>query len=153
MRAIEPTLPDALHSAFERIDQPVPHWAGLTPEAPAVCQGGVVWSYARFAEAVARVAAFLTDRGVRPGDRVLVVQENGLAAVTVLLAAARIGAWTVPVNARLAWPEIEAIRGHARPRLTVHTLGVSPDAQAHAERDGAAEAPGLEDLDVAFRVA
>jgi acyl-CoA synthetase (AMP-forming)/AMP-acid ligase II len=153
VRAIESTAPDASRSAFERIDQPVTHWAGLTPEAPAVRQGEVVWSYAEFAEAIARVAAFMTDHGVRPGDRILVVQENGQAAVAFLLAAARVGAWTVPVNARLAWPEIEAIRGHARPRLTVHTLGVSPDAGAHAERDGAAEAPGLEDLDVAFRVA
>jgi acyl-CoA synthetase (AMP-forming)/AMP-acid ligase II len=157
VRAIDTTVPDpprtAPRDAFERIDQPVAHWARHTPEAPAIRQGDVVWSYAEFAEAIARVATFLTDHGVRPGDRVLVVQENGLAAVTFLLAAARIGAWTVPVNARLTWPEIEAIRGHARPRLTVYTLGVSSDAEAHAERDGAVGAPGLEDLAVAFRLA
>jgi acyl-CoA synthetase (AMP-forming)/AMP-acid ligase II len=157
VRAINPATPDAARAApgdaFERIDQPVAVWARLTPKAPAVCQGGTALSYAEFAEAIARVAACLTDRGVRPGDRVLVVQENGLAAVTVLLAAARINAWAVPLNARLAWPEIEAIRRHARPRITVYTLGVSPDAEAHAERDGAAGAPGLEDLGMALRVA
>ncbi len=142
-------LPQA---GFDRIDEPVAFWARHRPAAPAVREGGRVRSYAEFAADIERAAAFLAERGVRPGDRILVVQENGLAAVAFLLAASRIGAWAVPLNARLAWPEIEAIRGHARPRVTLYTLGVSPDAEAHAARDGAAGAAGLEDLGVAYRM-
>ncbi len=146
------TAPELPHGGFDRIDGPVAFWARHRPGAPAVREGGRVRSYAEFASDIERAAAFLAEHGVRPGDRVLMVQENGLAAVTFLLAASRIGAWAVPLNARLAWPEIEAIRGHARPRITVYTLGVSPDAEAHAARDGAA-GPGLEALGVAYSLA
>ena len=50
------------------------------------------------------------------GDRVLILLENGLAAATLLFAAAKLGAWAVPVNARLTGAEVAAIRNHARAR-------------------------------------
>ena len=51
--------------AAERRDHPFLVWAPF--EAPAVA-----WSYARFADAAARIAGGLARRGVRSGDRVLV---------------------------------------------------------------------------------
>jgi acyl-CoA synthetase (AMP-forming)/AMP-acid ligase II len=149
-RDVAPVPPPA---GFDRIDEPAAFWARHRPDASAVCEAGRVRSFAEFAADIERAAAFLAERGVRPGDRVLVVQENGLAAVVLLLAASRVGAWAVPLNARLSWPEIGAIRGHARPRVTFYTRGVSPDAEAHAARDAADDAPGLEHLDVAYRLA
>jgi acyl-CoA synthetase (AMP-forming)/AMP-acid ligase II len=141
------------HDEFERIDQPVFHWARHRPDAPAVCEGGTVRSYAQFGADIERAAAFLTARGVQAGDRVLIVFENGLAAATLILAAARAGAWAVPLNARLSAREIESIRAHARPRISLYAVGNSPDAEAHAARDGASGAPGLEFLRVRCRMA
>jgi crotonobetaine/carnitine-CoA ligase len=64
------------------------------------------WSYARFADAAARMAGGLAARGVRPGDRVLVLLENCPEALLTLFACARLGAIYVPINALAAGPEL-----------------------------------------------
>ncbi|MBL8907463.1 MAG: acyl--CoA ligase, partial [Rhizobiales bacterium] len=75
----------------------------------------------------------------RGGDRVLIVNENSIAAVTALFAASRLDAWAVPVNARLTAAEIDRIRDHARPRAIIVTSRISPEAKAHADRIDASE--------------
>ena len=143
--------PDPPLDAFARVHEIVDHWAGRTPGAPAASGGGRLMSYAELAAAGEAAAAVLSGQGLRAGDRLLLVIENGLAATVLLLAASRIGAWAVLVNARLTGPEIAAIRDHARPRLSFYTVGVSPEAAAHAEADGAEAAAELADLEVAWR--
>ncbi len=105
--------------AFARIDEPVAYWAERTPDAPAVSEAGRVLSYAEFVADIGRTANFLAAQGLGAGDRVLILLENGLAAATLLFAVVRLGAWAVPVNARLTGAEVTAIRGHARPRLSL----------------------------------
>jgi acyl-CoA synthetase (AMP-forming)/AMP-acid ligase II len=147
----EAPTPDPPLDAFARVHEIVDHWAGRTPGAPAASGGGRLLSYAELAAAGEAAAAVLTGHGLRAGDRLLLVIENGLAAVVLFLAASRLGAWAVPVNARLTGPEIAAIRDHARPRLSFYTTGVSPEAAAHAEADGAEAAAELAELEVAWR--
>src|SRR3954469_25910082 len=86
-------------------DQVARH-ARTTPSAPAFRFGGAGRSYAELDERVTRLAAALTDRGVRRGDRVAVLTLNGLEAVETFLAAARLGAIAVPVNFRLVADEV-----------------------------------------------
>ena len=57
-----------------------------------------------------------------------------MLAVVALLAAARLRAWAVPLNARLSPAEVDTIRAHCDPRITIYTAGVSADAKAHAVR-------------------
>jgi acyl-CoA synthetase (AMP-forming)/AMP-acid ligase II len=144
-------VPDPPLDAFARIHEIVDHWAGRTPDAPAASGAGRSMSYAELAAAGEDAAATLAGHGLRAGDRMLLVLENSLAAAVLLLAASRIGAWSVAVNARLTGPEIAAIRDHARPRLSLYTTGVSPDAAAHAEADGAEAVPGFAGLGIAWR--
>ncbi len=118
------------------------------PDSPALAEGDTVWSYARYAAAIRGVAALLDRGGVRPGDRLMIVAENGLAAAAAIMAASELDAWAVVVNARLAAPEIDAIRDHCLPRRIVYTVGSSDDASRHGARHGAAavgdpELPGL----------
>ncbi|MSP82343.1 MAG: long-chain fatty acid--CoA ligase [Alphaproteobacteria bacterium] len=118
------------------------------PESPALAEGDTVWSYARYAAAIRGTAALFDRAGVRPGDRVMIVAENGLAAATAIMAASELDAWAVVVNARLAAPEIDAIRDHCRPRRIIYTVASSEDAARHGIRHGAqpvtdAELPGL----------
>ena len=75
--------------------------------------------------------------GVRPGDRVMVVGENGPAMALFLFALPSAGAWVVNVNARLAAREIDAIREHCAARRVLYLLEDSADARAHAQRHGA----------------
>jgi long-chain acyl-CoA synthetase len=112
--------------------------AARDPDAPALAEAGRVLSYRGLVEAVERLAELLRTRGVRPGDRVLLVSENCAAQVAAIFAASSVGAWIVNVNARLSAPELETIRTHSGARIALYTTGVSPEALAHAERDAAA---------------
>ncbi len=143
--------PDPPLDAFARVHEIVDHWAGCTPAAPAASGGGRLLSYAELAAAGEAAAAVLSGQGLRAGDRLMLVIENSLAAAVLLLAASRLGAWAVPVNARLTGPEIAAIRDHARPRLSFYSVGVSLEAAAHAEADGAEAAAELAELGLAWR--
>ncbi|AWK85796.1 long-chain fatty acid--CoA ligase [Azospirillum thermophilum] len=120
-----------------RISHPALAWAETTPDAPALNDGREEWSYRRFGEAIRRMAGHLDRLGVRGGDRLMIVGENGLALVTLIMAASERNAWPVIVNARLSDREIDTIRDHCRPRRMVFTDAISPDAAAHARRSGA----------------
>lgn len=138
--------------SFERIHEPLAFWARHRPDAPAISENGVARSYAELEADVALCAGFLSARGVGAGDRVMILMENGLAGVTLLLAASKLGAWAVPVNARLSPREVEAISAHAGPRITLYTVGNSLDARAHADREDATSVPELEAIGAAYRL-
>jgi len=123
-----------------RIDDVPAQGAARAPADRALEEGARTWSYAQLEAAVALAADVLSRAGVRPGDRVLVVGENCAALVVLLFAIARLEAWIVPVNARLSEREIAAIRAHCTPRRALYLVASSPDAAAHATREGAAEA-------------
>ena len=107
-------------------------------DAPALIDhDGTRLSYGALRAAVIDGTQALRALGVQPGDRVVVVAENSALMAVAFLAVAGLRAWCVPVNARLNGPELDAIRAHATPRVTLFTAGASPDAQAHATRLGA----------------
>ncbi|MFC0253404.1 class I adenylate-forming enzyme family protein [Massilia consociata] len=121
-----------------RISAIVSDRAASTPHAPALAEAGRTWSYAALQQEVESCAERLRGLGVRPGDRVMLVSENCVAQVALLFAIASLDAWSINVNARLSAHEIAAVRAHCTPRRVLYTTGASPDALAHAARDGAA---------------
>ena len=56
------------------------------------------WSYGEFDAVVSRAAGVLSDAGADRGSAVHVVLRNCPAFVALWLAAARLGAWLVPVD-------------------------------------------------------
>jgi acyl-CoA synthetase (AMP-forming)/AMP-acid ligase II len=78
---------------------------------------GEARSYADLDRHATQVAHGLNARGVAPGDRVAYLGKNSLAYVEFFLGAMKAGAVTVPVNWRLAEPEVRYILGNARPKL------------------------------------
>ncbi|MGC8468654.1 MAG: class I adenylate-forming enzyme family protein [Acetobacteraceae bacterium] len=131
-----------------RISQTIRPWAAGSPHAPALVEAGRTISYRELADLVLLARARLVRAGVRPGDRVLLVAENGAALVVLLLALSELDAWAVLANARLSEPEVAAIRADSGARLVVLPLGGSAVAQSHARRLGAAAEPfaGLGDI-------
>lgn len=123
-------LPKRLHDLPAR-------WAREVPDLPAFTEGETTWSWGRLGGEIEAAAAALRALGVEPGDRVMIVHENGLAAGTLLFAASLIDAWAVPINARLTIDEIDHIRDHCRPARMLFTTALSTDAAAHADRQGA----------------
>jgi fatty-acyl-CoA synthase len=87
------------------------------PDKPAIVCGAVSWTYAEFAERVARVAGGLADHAVASGDRVAILSRNSHAFAVVRFALARIGAILVPVNFMLRPEEAAYILKHSGAKL------------------------------------
>ena len=95
---------------------------------------GVDWSYRRLIDAVELAAIEMSRLGIRPGDRVMIVCENSIAAIVLLYASSRLDAWAVIINARLSQHELDLIERDCRPRRVFYTHAISSDADAHACR-------------------
>jgi carnitine-CoA ligase len=67
---------------------------------------GRSWTYAEFADDVARTAAGLAARGVRPGDPVMVLLDNTPTSLLALFACARLGAVAINTNNRYKIDEL-----------------------------------------------
>ncbi|HTM20642.1 MAG TPA: AMP-binding protein, partial [Kofleriaceae bacterium] len=79
----------------------------------------------------AAMARFLTERGCRAGDRVALLAGNTPLHLQARLAAAALDLVLVPINPRLAAPEIAWIAAHCRPRLLLadrELMGAAPGA-------------------------
>jgi acyl-CoA synthetase (AMP-forming)/AMP-acid ligase II len=74
-------------------------------------------SYAELQDRVARVAGALRTLGVRPGDRVAVLQTNTPAVVEALYATASLGAIFVPLNYRARPDELADLLAVVTPRV------------------------------------
>lgn len=123
-----------------RLADPVFDHATAYPERPAIGDGIQDWSYSDLASAVRSAAAFLKAHAVQPGDRVMLVGENGLVLAAFILACGLVDACAVLENARRAPLEVEAIGIHAQPRLAIFTSGTSPEAAMHGARASASKA-------------
>ncbi|MEO8385670.1 MAG: AMP-binding protein [Betaproteobacteria bacterium] len=118
----------------ERISEVPRRWALETPDALALRDGESEWTYGRLAVAIDEAKNHLGLCGVRPGDRVVVVNENCMAVVAILFAVAELDAWVVLTNARLTAREIDGIAENSGARLTLFTHTISADAEIHAIR-------------------
>ena len=109
-------------------------WMRETPDALALHDGQMEWTYRQLSTAIAESKIHLSRAGVRAGDRVMIVTENSLAVVALLFAVAELDAWFVLVNARLSAREVDAIGDDCGARLTLFTSTISADALGHAQR-------------------
>ncbi|WP_024367073.1 acyl-CoA synthetase [Arthrobacter sp. TB 26] len=73
----------------------------------ALISGGRELSYEQLADRAVRLANALRDRGVEKGDRVAYLGENHPSFLETLFACGTLGAIFVPLNTRLAPPEIQ----------------------------------------------
>src|SRR5690242_2121345 len=78
------------------------------PGKLAIRYAGGDLTFAQLDVRAARLAAALADRGVGAGDRIAYLGLNSPAFLITMLAAFRLGAIFVPVNFRLAEPELGA---------------------------------------------
>ncbi|XSC47516.1 class I adenylate-forming enzyme family protein [Bradyrhizobium sp. RDT10] len=122
----------------ERFSRVVEKWAKKEPYRQALEFAGRRMTYGELWAATSDAVALLTRKGVRAGDRVVLVGENGLQLVPLLLAVSELDAWSVPLNARMSGREIEVIREFAECRRAVYCIGDSSAAKQHAKADRSA---------------
>ncbi|MFJ7077148.1 long-chain fatty acid--CoA ligase [Streptomyces sp. NPDC098781] len=80
--------------------------ARKTPHRTALIHGDTTCTYGRLHERTTRLAHALRERGVRRGDRIAYLGPNHPSYLETLFAAGTLGAVFVPLNTRLAGPEI-----------------------------------------------
>lgn len=122
-------LPPALAEAPV---EPIRHGARTYPARTALRDRatGRAWTYAELDATADAWAAWLEAQGVRPGDRVAVLATNGVAHVLLLVACLRRGAALVPLNWRLAPPELAAVLADAAPRVLLADRRFARDLDA-----------------------
>ena len=113
-------------------------------------------TYRQLADDADRVSALLWHRGIRKGDAVAYIGENSPDFLRVLFGAAQLGAVFVPLNTRLAAPELEYMLSDCGARLLIHdpefaerlAPGIEAARVAHVIRtgDGGVGGPGLTGL-------
>lgn len=97
----------------------VKRWSELHPHKTAVIFEGNTISYLQLHQKVNQVCCWLQSLGIEKGDRVAVMLNNCPEFLEVFLACSRMGALFVPINYRLAAPELEYTLTNSRPRLFV----------------------------------
>ena len=100
---------------------------------PALRMDDAVLSYAEFRDAALRVAAFLREKGLEPGDRVGIVLPNVLAFPVVFYGIQLAGAAVVPMNPLLKAREVEYYLRDSGARLV---LAAEQVAEAATEAAG-----------------
>ena len=139
--------------------------AAFTPGKPAIRFEGRSIAYGRFGAMIEAAAARLrSEYGIGHGDRVAILRPNAPETLVLLYACARLGAILLPLNWRLAGPELVYILqdaepallvlddafSHLRPQFEAACLGlriVAGEPERHEDRDpadalgGAASSP------------
>ncbi|TFD59718.1 long-chain-fatty-acid--CoA ligase [Cryobacterium sp. Hh7] len=95
----------------------------------ALISGDDRLSYGEFAERVDRLANAFDARGIRSGDRVAYLGENHPAFLETLFACGVLGAIFVPLNTRLAVPEIAFALIDSGSRILVHAASLTDVAE------------------------
>jgi len=83
-------------------------------DRPAMVEPGATWTYDAFVKRVERAAGVLRGMGLNPGDRFGVIAPNTAANAELFFGGYWSGTVPVPVNVRLAPPEIRDILEDAR---------------------------------------
>ena len=98
--------------------------AAAAGNRPAIAMSGQTITYTDLRSRASSVAAALSDRGVRSGDRVAILAERGAEAVAAYFGALAAGAVAVVINERSRPRQVEYIlrRSNAGVLLTSHTL-------------------------------
>ena len=96
-------------NAGVRVADIVRRWAHARPGVIALRHGDRSLTYAELNERSNRLAQALLGDGVADGDRVGYLGRSAPEVIELLFAASKIGAVIVPLNWRLALPEIEGV--------------------------------------------
>lgn len=125
-----------------------------SPDRTALVHGdGSTMTYRQFADGADRTASMLRRLGVQRGDTVAYLGENSPDFLQTMFGAAWLGAVFVPINTRLAPPEITHILTDCSARVLIHdpefTQRVAavpadlPASRVIVTGEGDAQRPGL----------
>jgi acyl-CoA synthetase (AMP-forming)/AMP-acid ligase II len=109
------------------------HHARNNPSRPMCVYEGVTTTYGQLAERSAALAAGLAERGVGRGDVVGLLSYNCPEFLETVFAANYLGAIAMPINWRLAGPEVRYILEHSQARAFVCDDELAPLGSAASD--------------------
>ena len=95
------------------------HHASRTPDKPFAVYGEETLTYREMVERAAAVGSALRARGLGTGQVVALLSYNNIDFLTTVFAASYLGAVVMPLNWRLAAPELAYILEHSQARVLV----------------------------------
>ncbi len=98
----------------------VQRWSELDPDKAALIYEGETITYRELHGRADRTSCWFQSLGIEKGDRVAAMLPNGPEFVEIYLACSRLGAIFIPMNFRLAGPELEYTLRNGRPRMFVY---------------------------------
>ncbi|MEW6265340.1 MAG: long-chain fatty acid--CoA ligase [Thermodesulfobacteriota bacterium] len=104
-------------------------WARRYPNEPCLKYGDLTLTKAEFNARVNKLAHAFQEMGLRQGERVAVLLGNSNVFLEILFALSKLGGIMVPLNFRLAPPELEYILNDSEPVMLIY----SPEFLATAE--------------------
>jgi fatty-acyl-CoA synthase len=113
------------------------HRSRVTPEHPALedLESGLRYNYRQLNEQAARFAAAATGRwGLKPGDRVAWLGHSRAEFFVMLFGCAKAELILVPLNWRLALPELEILLTDCQPRVLIYGSEFSDTAVSLARQ-------------------
>jgi len=103
-----------VHSLLDEVASRAPQRSAIKTDATEI-------SYGELSNQTCRAASWLSMAGVRRGDRVLIVLQNGLPLVTLITATSRIGAIFCVVNPSVRSIQLRHILEDAQPSVVLTT--------------------------------
>ena len=126
--------------------------AARYPDADAVVFPDRRHTYASLNEAAVRAARSLAGLGLGPGDHLGILMPNCMDYIEIMLGAAMLGAWVVPINARYKEHELGYVIENADLKLLVTSDLIDEHVDfvelLHRCLPGLAEAPDPASLDL-----
>lgn len=113
-------------TATDRVSVGIDEWLPLSaerhPQKPCFVDAeGTVHTFAEVNKRVNRLVHAMAAEGVRPGNRVAVMAVDSHEYAETILAAMKIGAVYMPINCRLARPEVETLIKRGDPAILFYS--------------------------------
>ena len=105
-------------------------WAKRYPEEPCLKYQELELTKGEFNSRVNRLAHAFQEMGLRKGERVGVLMGNSHVFLEILFALSKIGGIMVPLNFRLAAPELEYILSDSEPVMLIYSPEFLQTAEA-----------------------
>ena len=106
-----------------------------TPQAQAIRDINGRWTYAQFAAFSRAFGAWLTDRGVTAGDRVLIQLPNSRELAAMFFGCSRQAAIFVPINPEMKSFHLRSVFENSEPRIAIVAEGQAEAIREFADID------------------
>ncbi|MFP4531046.1 MAG: acyl-CoA synthetase [Desulfobacterales bacterium] len=104
-------------------------WAARYPNEPCIKYNDLDLSKAQFNRRINRLAHAFLAAGIGKDDRVAALMGNSNVFLEILFAISKIGAIMVPLNFRLAAPELEFILNDSEPHMMIYSPEFLPNVE------------------------